>query len=86
MFQFNLALSRTFRIRERQALQVRAEAFNLPNTLNPTTPNSSPVGSTTGISAFNAANFGAITNDISGNNGLAAGDFRVIQLAMKFVF
>ena len=36
--------------------------------------------------ALTAPNFGQITNDISGNNGLPAGDYRVIQLAMKFVF
>ena len=87
VFQFNLALSRTFAVHEKMTLQFRAEAFNLPNTLNPNTPNGSPTGAGTGgVSAFNAANFGQITNDISGNNGLAAGDYRVIQLAMKFVF
>jgi hypothetical protein len=30
--------------------------------------------------------FGHITNDISGNNGLLPGDYRVVHLAMKFVF
>ena len=35
---------------------------------------------------LNSSNFGQITADISGNNGLLAGDYRVIQFAMKFVF
>jgi len=86
VFQLNVALSRTFAIRERKTIQLRAEAFNLPNHLNPTTPNTSPLSNTTGISATNVSNFGQITNDISGNNGLNSGDYRIIQLAMKFVF
>jgi hypothetical protein len=86
VFQLNMALSRTFAIQERKAIQLRAEAFNLPNHLNPSTPNTSPLSNTTGISALNVSNFGQITNDISGNNGLNAGDYRIIQLAMKFVF
>ena len=86
VFQLNMALSRTFPIRERKTIQLRAEAFNLPNHLNPSTPNTSPLSNTTGISALNVANFGQITNDISGNNGLNSGDYRIVQLAMKFVF
>ena len=84
--QLNMALSRTFPIRERKTIQLRAEAFNLPNHLNASTPNTSPLSNTTGISATNVSNFGQITNDISGNNGLNSGDYRIIQLAMKFVF
>jgi hypothetical protein len=88
VFQFNLALSRNFQIREHQTLQVRAEAFNLPNTLNPFTPGITPINTTLfgGQQNLNASNFGQITTDISGNNGLTPGDYRVIQLAMKFIF
>ena len=87
VFQLNLALSRNFPIMERRTLQVRAEAFNLPNHLNPFTPGNAPTGAANfgGIAPLNAPNFGQITNDISGN-GLAAGDYRIIQLAMKFIF
>jgi len=77
VFQFDMALSRTFPVWEKRTLQVRAEAFNLPNHLNPALPSS----------ALNAgAVYGTITSDISGTSGLNAGDYRVIQLAMKFVF
>src|SRR5262249_53401433 len=36
VFQLNLALSRNFPVGEKRALQLRAEAFNLPNHLNGT--------------------------------------------------
>jgi hypothetical protein len=38
VFQLDLALSRSFIIREKTTLQFRAEAFNLPNHLNPAVP------------------------------------------------
>jgi hypothetical protein len=76
VFQFDIAVSRAFRVRERQSLQLRGEAFNLPNTLNPGVP----------VSALNSAVFGQIQNDISGTSGLAAGDQRILQLALKYIF
>jgi hypothetical protein len=44
------------------------------------------LSNTTGISAMNVKNFGQITNDISGNNGSNAADYRIIQMAVKFAF
>ena len=79
IFQLNLALSRTFPVGEMRTLQVRAEAFNLPNHLNATF-------GAGGSITLNSSNFGQMTQDISGNSGLTAGDYRVVQLAMKFVF
>jgi hypothetical protein len=84
VFQLDLALSRTFRIHEGQTMQLRTDMFNLPNHLNPGVPAYGAAG--TGASALNAGNFGQITSDISGTSGLAAGDYRVVQLALKFVF
>jgi len=81
VFQFDMALTRTFPIREGQTLQFRAEAFNLPNHLNPAVP-----GSTPGTVTTNSANFGQILSDISGTSGLSAGDPRIVQLALKYVF
>ena len=87
VFQLNMAVSRTFAIKEHQSIQLRAEAFNLPNHLNPFTPGVGPnAGQRSGNVSLTAPNFGQITNDISGNNGLTSGDYRVIQLALKFVF
>jgi hypothetical protein len=82
VFQFDMALTRTFQIRERKTLQVRADAFNLPNTLNPSVPGTgSPI-----VTATNSGTFNQILSDISGTSGLAAGDYRIIQLALKLVF
>jgi hypothetical protein len=57
-------------------VQLRGEAFNLPNHLNPNNP----------ISSLNNANFGKIQSDISGTSGLSPGNQRIVQLALKFVF
>jgi len=78
----DMALSRAFRIRERQSIEVRAEAFNLTNSLrlgNPTTN-------------FNSTLFGKITSTYSNSNGTgpqngaSSNDSRVMQFAMKYVF
>ena len=87
VFQLNLALSRNFAIGEKRVIQLRAEAFNLPNHLNPFAPGVAPINTGIGGNAtLNSSNFGQITSDISGNNGLLGGDYRVVQIAMKFVF
>jgi len=84
-FQLNLALSRNFTITEHQTIQLRAEAFNLPNHVNLSIPGlmSNNRG---GNLTLTAPNFGQITNDISGNSGLLPGDYRVIQFALKLMF
>jgi hypothetical protein len=87
VFQLNLALSRNFIIRERQTIQLRAEAFNLPNHVILAVPGySAAVTQRSGTLGLTAPNFGQITSDISGNNGLTSGDYRVIQLALKWLF
>ena len=84
--QLNMAMSRTFAIREHQSIQFRAEAFNLPNHVNLATPGAGGAGGIGRGVNLNAPNFGQITSDISGNNGLAPGDYRIIQFAMKLIF
>jgi hypothetical protein len=77
VFQFDLALSRTFPVGEGKALQLRAETFNLPNHLNASNP----------IATLNSTgSFGKVQSDISGTSGLSAGDPRIMQFALKFVF
>jgi len=77
-FQVNVALSRTFKIYEKQTLQFRAEAFNLPNTLNPANPAST---------SRNSSLFGVINADVNGSAAFGStGDYRVLQLAMKYLF
>jgi hypothetical protein len=79
VFQLNMALSRNFSLGEKRTIQLRGEAFNLPNHVNGT------FGAGGSIN-LNSPNFGHITQDISGNGGLLPGDYRVIQLAVKVAF
>jgi len=74
--QLDVALSRTFSIGEKKTIQLRAEAFNLPNRLNPSTP----------VAVLNNVNFGKIQSDISGTGGLSPGDPRILQFALKLGF
>jgi hypothetical protein len=76
MIQFDLSIARTFKIREKQTFQLRAEGFNVPNHPNFSNP----------VSGLNSAVFGKIQSDISGTSGLSAGDYRVIQFALKYGF
>jgi hypothetical protein len=66
-FELDAALSRIFRIRERQTLEFRFEAFNVPNTLRKGNPNL----------VLNSSTFGTITT---------AGDPRILQFALKYIF
>jgi hypothetical protein len=73
-----MSLSRTFKIREKQSFQLRAEAFNLPNHTNLAVP--------AATASLTSGAFGQIQSDISGTSGLIAGDYRVIQFALKYIF
>ncbi len=87
VFQLNLAFSRNFHLTEKTAVQIRAEAFNLPNHVNGYAPGLPPINAGAGAnSTLTSSTFASVTSDISGNNGLQGGDYRVIQFAMKFVF
>ncbi|MGA2715120.1 MAG: carboxypeptidase regulatory-like domain-containing protein [Bryobacteraceae bacterium] len=63
----NVAVSRSFAVHEKQVIQFRAEAFNLPNLVNLGAP----------TATLTSALFGKITT---------AGDPRILQFAMKYVF
>jgi hypothetical protein len=76
VIQLDLSIARTFPLAERRSIQLRGEAFNLPNHLNPGLP----------IGALNQGAFGKIQSDISGTSGLSSGDPRIIQFALKYVF
>jgi len=78
---FDVAVSRTFRISERWQLTPRAEAFNIINHANLAAP--------TGVLTSNQ--FGRITGgSIAGGNGnitfANAGDPRILQFALKLQF
>jgi len=82
LIQLNMGVSRTFPLGEKRTIQLRGEAFNLPNHLNPLIL---PANLN-----LNSALFGAATADQSGIagqiGGVTSGDYRVIQLALKLVF
>ena len=86
VFQLDLAMSRTFALREKQTIQLRAEAFNLPNHVNPAAPGITGSGAAGTSNALNAGNFGQSTADISGTAGLTSGDYRIIQFVLKYFF
>ncbi|MEQ1949633.1 MAG: hypothetical protein ABL995_20745, partial [Bryobacteraceae bacterium] len=72
-WQIDTAVSRVFKTFEKQSLEVRAEAFNLTNSLRAGNP-------TTG---FPNILFGQITQTFS---GAGVNDSRVMQFALKYVF
>jgi hypothetical protein len=77
-WQFDTAFSREFRIRERGALEFRAEAFNVTNSMRPgiSLPSLQAGASGLGLS-FGTPTFGTITSAL---------DPRILQVAMKFSF
>jgi len=80
MLVVNVALSRKFPIRERQYAEFRAEAFNLPNKANfALSANSTLQTSTLFGQITNTAVTGAATTG-------QAGDPRILQVALKYVF
>jgi hypothetical protein len=76
-FEVDLALSRKFTVKEKQYLEIRAEAFNIENRVNFLNPsNPGLVGNASG-SALNSSNFGKILSDVSP---------RIMQFAVKYAF
>ena len=72
-WQFNVALSRAFHVRESQSVEFRAEAFNVLNSFRPGDSNTGQV-----ISAnWTSAQFGKL---------LTAQDPRIMQFALKYLF
>jgi outer membrane receptor protein involved in Fe transport len=77
-WQFDTAISREFRIRERGALEFRAEAFNLTNSMRPGVSPPSLAAGASGLGlTFGSPTFGTVTGAL---------DPRIVQLAMKFSF
>lgn len=78
-FVLNLALIRDFQIREHQTLEVRGEAFNLPNWTNVYNP----------VTNLTASNFGQIVPSSTAGLGAftqSTNDPRIMQFALKYNF
>jgi hypothetical protein len=72
-------LSRSFRIHEMQALEIRGEAFNVLNWTNSYNP----------VTGFTATNFGQIVAGSSSGLGALSqslNDPRIMQFALKYTF
>jgi hypothetical protein len=77
-WQFDTAISREFRIRERGTFEVRGEAFNLTNSMRPGISLPSLQAGASGLGlTFGTPTFGQITSAL---------DPRIVQLAMKVSF
>jgi hypothetical protein len=86
-WQWDLALSREFRITEGQRVELRGEAFNVTNSLRPGNP---------GVNVGATSTFGLITTDatpppgVTNPGGLGGSSTnapaRVMQFALKYVF
>jgi len=83
-WNIDLALSREFRIRERQSLEVRGEAFNLTNSLH----SGNPVNPAYPYANISQPTFGQILTTYSNPPGatVSLNDNRVMQFALKYVF
>ena len=78
LWTFDTALSREFRLREQGRLEVRAEAFNLTNSMRPGISLPSLQAGASGLGlTFGSATFGQIISSM---------DPRIVQLAAKFSF
>ena len=73
-WQLDIALSRTFRVRERERLEFRGEAYNVTNSFR---PQDFTLGQSGSSQALNSNTFGQIRT---------ARDPRIMQFALKFVF
>jgi hypothetical protein len=90
-WSFDMALSRNFKIREGQHIEIRAEAFNVLNLFRPGTCN--PLGSGCqflagtylGQTSFSGA-FTTLTNPATFGRINVAMDPRIMQFAMKYMF
>ncbi len=76
-WQFDVALSRVFKVRETQRMEVRAEAYNVTNSFRPGVVGTAPVGVGAPVTNFSAGNFGQINASL---------DPRIMQFALKYIF
>lgn len=77
-FQLDLALSREFRVHEKETLEVRGEAFNVTNSFRAGAESNGTPNGLSGVTlTMPSATFGQILNAL---------DPRILQIAMKFVF
>ena len=75
-WSFDMALSRDFRLQEKQRIEFRVEAYNVTNSFRPDATPGLPVPSTN-FSTLNYQYFGQIRASLSP---------RIMQFALKYLF
>ena len=77
-FGINMALIRDFVFKERNKIEIRAEAFNLENRINLNNP----------VTTLSSSTFGQINAEPAGNGAVAAQGYgpRVMQFSIKYLF
>jgi hypothetical protein len=83
-WQFDMALARTFRVREGQKLEVRAEAFNILNGVVRADPGT--VGGSVTFTANTTDPNGLSLNSNTFGQIKSAYDPRIVQFALKYIF
>jgi carboxypeptidase family protein/TonB-dependent receptor-like protein len=82
LFEIDTSLSRVFKIQERKSIEIRGEAYNLPNFFLRGNPNAGGPGQ-----GLSTPTFGQITQVYNPGYALSGGGGpRVLQFAMKFNF
>ena len=76
-FDVDISLSRRFRIREKQYVEIRAESFNIENRANYLNPGTVGIAGGSANSALNSSTFGKIQADVNP---------RIMQFAVKYNF
>jgi hypothetical protein len=76
-FDIDVALSRQFRVKEKQYVEIRAESFNIQNRANYLNPGTVGIAGGSANSALNSSTFGKIQSDVQP---------RLMQFAVKYVF
>src|SRR2546422_6529718 len=76
-WQFDVALARSFRVREEHSIEFRAEAFNVLNSFRAGVPPGAPNTVSVVDTNLTSAQFGKILNSL---------EPRVMQFALKYLF
>ena len=89
-WDWDMALSRTFQVREGERIEFRAEIYNIPNSFRPGCSTAALAGITCSTGTFGAVNTPTFVNTFRNNQFFGilqnSRDPRIMQFALKFLF